>query len=76
MLICYFLFDFFFVILVKEVLMSPKGNLRQKLEEIFKLMLMLWCRQCQVSKLVAPEPCGKTDTVNYSLTKFSLPFIY
>ncbi|CAK1555850.1 unnamed protein product [Leptosia nina] len=39
------------------------GNLRQKLEEIFKLMLVLWCRQCEVNRLVAPEPCESDKTV-------------
>lgn len=39
--------------------MNPKGSLREKLEEIFKLMLMVWCRQSQAIKLVASDPCGK-----------------
>lgn len=38
--------------------MNPKGSMREKLEEIFKLMLVLWCRQCEVNKLMATEPCG------------------
>ncbi|CAH0720374.1 unnamed protein product, partial [Brenthis ino] len=41
----------------------PAGNIRQKLEEIFKLMLVLWCRQTQANKLVALEPCESDKTV-------------
>ncbi|KAI8439309.1 hypothetical protein MSG28_013140 [Choristoneura fumiferana] len=48
---------------VSEVLTDPKGSLRSKLEEIFKLMLTLWCRQCEVNKLVAAEPCESDKTV-------------
>ncbi|CAH0694541.1 unnamed protein product [Spodoptera exigua] len=47
---------------VKDMLNS-KGSIRQKLEEILKLMLMLWCRQSQISRLVAPEPCESDKTV-------------
>lgn len=42
---------------------NPAGNLKQKLEEIFKLMLVLWCRQTQANKLVALEPCESDKTV-------------
>lgn len=55
--IIYFTFPLFYV-LVKDMI-NNKGSVRQKLEEILKLMLMLWCRQSQISRLVAPEPCGK-----------------
>lgn len=49
--------------IVSEVLTDPKGSLRSKLEEIFKLMLTLWCRQCEVNKLVAAEPCGNIKLI-------------
>lgn len=44
------------------MIMNPKGSLREKLEEIFKLMLVLWCRQSEVHRLVAAEPCGNENT--------------
>ncbi|CAF4930129.1 unnamed protein product [Pieris macdunnoughi] len=49
---------------LRGVLSKPDyGNLRQKLEDIFKLMLVLWCRQCEVNRLVAPEPSESDKTV-------------
>lgn len=67
MLIVSFLNFSFDLFLVKQVLMNPKGSLRDKLEEIFKLMLVLWCRQSEVNRLVAAEPCGKTMLLFYLL---------
>ncbi|CAH2043452.1 unnamed protein product, partial [Iphiclides podalirius] len=46
-----------------NVLNSSSGSLRDKLEEIFKLMLVLWCRQSQINRLVALEPCESDKTV-------------
>ncbi|KPJ16021.1 Regulator of G-protein signaling 12 [Papilio machaon] len=48
---------------VRDMLASSSGSLRQKLEEIFKLMLVLWCRQTQINKLVAAETCESDKTV-------------
>lgn len=59
-------------ILVSHGLNAPNGNIRQKLEEIFKLMLVVWCRQSQANKLMALEPGGKIfyDIFLVSLTIF------
>ncbi|CAK1586834.1 unnamed protein product [Parnassius mnemosyne] len=47
----------------RDVLSSSSGSLRQKLEEVFKLMLVLWCRQSQANRLVAADPCESDKTV-------------
>lgn len=65
-----FPFSFF---LVKDVLSNSKSSLREKLEEIFKLMLVVWCRQCEVNRLVALEPCGNIFHIN---TQQNLIFPY
>lgn len=68
----FFLFLFF---LVKDVLSNSKSSLREKLEEIFKLMLVVWCRQCEVNRLVALEPCGNIFHIS-TQQNLNFPYVF
>lgn len=71
----FLLFFPFLFFLVKDVLSNSKSSLREKLEEIFKLMLVVWCRQCEVNRLVALEPCGNIFHIN-SQQNLNFPYVF